>query len=152
MYAQYKTGIGGRIGLGSSYGLNFKNFFTDRISLEAMAFTRWEGYCFAGLIEMNQSFNKSTLHTTNLGWFIGAGAHLGNYPGNSYKMDANNFYNHSGDNIMAIGVDAILGIEYEFYHAPISLSLDVKPNYSFINPTPDILDVDFTIRYVWGRR
>lgn len=146
--AQYGTGIGLRAGWAS--GLSVKHFIIETNALEFLATSRWDGFILTCLYEWQNEIKVSTLHTTQLSWYIGFGAHIGTFKaGGKYKDPDHESYD---DDVIAVGIDAIIGLEYEFIQVPFSVSLDLKPNYSFTNPTNDFLDGALTIRYVLGRR
>lgn len=115
----YNTGIGLRGGL--SQGLTIKHFVGDNTALEGIISTRWGGFNLTGLYEIHaQAFD-----TPGLNWYYGIGGHVGFWDGNQNKswFDDNNNYT-------VIGIDGIIGIEYNFSEIPINLSLDWKPAFN----------------------
>ena len=56
----------------------------------------------------------------HLNWYYGGGAHIGFWNGNSSWGERDRAYT-------IIGIDGIIGIEYNFTEAPINIGLDWKP-------------------------
>lgn len=110
----YTHAIGVRVG-GSSGSITYKQHLQTNNAIEAMLWLDWRsGFSVAGLYEwttpvINNDFNL----------YYGVGAHLG-----------------VSDKDFALGIDAIVGLEYKIPNAPIALSLDYKP-YINIIPTPN---------------
>lgn len=116
----YNTGIGLRGGLYN--GLTIKHFIGDRSAVEGLLSTRWRGFEITGLYEIhNRAFDIDRLN-----WYYGAGAHLGFYNGD------NTTWGDVGTAYTVLGVDGILGLEYNFSEIPINLSIDWKPAFNFI--------------------
>jgi hypothetical protein len=114
----YNTGVGLRLGF--SNGLTVKHFLSHRSAVEGLLVTRWRGFEITGLFEVhNQAFDVERLN-----WYLGGGAHLGFWNGD------NTTWGEVGTNYTLIGVDGILGIEYNFNEVPINLSLDWKPAFN----------------------
>jgi hypothetical protein len=117
---EYNTGVG--IRLGTSQGLTVKHFISQRSALEGLLSTRWQGFELTGLYEVHdQAFEVDRLN-----WYFGGGGHIGFWNGdNTY-----NRWGDQGENYVVIGIDGILGIEYNFEDVPINLSLDWKPAFN----------------------
>ena len=114
----YLTGIGLRGGAWN--GLTVKHFLSQNTAVEGLFDSRWHGFNLTGLYEIhNQAFN-----TERLNWFYGVGAHIGFYD-TQYK----NWGSNTGKYTI-IGVDGILGLEYNFKELPINLSIDWKPTFN----------------------
>ncbi len=120
----YKTGIGLRAGYPA--GLTVKHFITSKTALEGILATQWRGFVITGLFEAH----KRLADVDNLNWFYGAGAHIGFWSGNyrSYWMEP-------GTSYTVVGIDGILGIEYNFEDIPINLSIDWKPAFNLTGYT-----------------
>ena len=116
----YDMAIGLRLGLGS--GLTFKKVLSKNASFEGIAEFRY-GFNLTGLYEINRydAFGEDRLN-----WYFGGGAHIGSYRG--YRSKRSGFTN-GGE--LSLGLDGIIGIEYNFVEAPINLSLDWKPTINF---------------------
>lgn len=116
----YNTGIGLRGGYFN--GLTVKHFVGEKAAFEGILSSRWRGFQVTGLYEIhNQAFN-----TSRLNWYYGFGAHLGFWDGNRTKWgDANTNYT-------VVGIDGILGMEYNFVEVPFNIGLDWKPSMNLI--------------------
>lgn len=130
----YTNAIGVRGSLAA--GLTFKHMLGDSKGLEFIAASRWRGYSFTGLFEIHaQAFDVEGLN-----WYYGFGAHIGSWKGykdnryfNGYRIDNNGNYVY--DNYTVIGIDGIIGIEYNISEIPINISLDYKPAFNLIGYT-----------------
>ncbi|MGD0342621.1 MAG: hypothetical protein ABSA76_13035 [Bacteroidales bacterium] len=129
----YKTGIGLRLGLYN--GLTVKHFINQKDALEGLLSTRWSGFEITGLYEVhNQAFNVERLN-----WYYGGGANVGFY-GSSYP----------GGSVTVVGLDGILGLEYNFKQVPVNLGLDWKPEINLIGYSHFFGDgLALSIRYIF---
>jgi len=117
-YAQgqnYEKAIGLRLGLYN--GLSYKQFITAQTALEGIVETRWHGWEITGLMEFHNELDQNG----ELTWFYGYGAHLGFYNSVYTNWDGTN------EDYLVIGIDGIIGIEYQFDNIPLAISLDWKP-------------------------
>ena len=120
-YAQdYNTGIGVRAGFAN--GLTIKHFIGSNAALEGIIASRWRGFEITGLYELHYN----AFNTPRLNWYIGFGGHFGYWNGNYAN------WGNPGENYSVIGVDGILGLEYNFIEVPINISLDWKPAFNII--------------------
>jgi len=135
----YKTGIGIRGGF--SNGLTVKHFISSESALEGLLTARWNGFLITGLYERHaQAFG-----VTGLYWYYGFGAHIGSWN--------HNYKNDRYDNYSVIGIDGIIGIEYNITEIPFNISLDYKPGLNVVGKPLGLTDeVALSIRYVFGRR
>lgn len=118
-YSQdYSTGIGLRGGF--SNGLTIKHFVSERNALEGIFSSRWQGFLITGLYEYQNQF----ANTERLNWYIGFGGHIGFWNGNNVK------WGNSGTNYTVVGIDGILGLEYNFVEVPINIGVDWKPAFN----------------------
>jgi hypothetical protein len=116
----YNTGVG--IRLGFSNGLTLKHFVSQKSAFEGLLSTRWRGFEITGLYEVhNNAFDVERLN-----WYYGGGAHLGIWNGD----DTYNSWGEKGVNYVVIGIDGVLGIEYNFAEVPINIGLDWKPAFN----------------------
>lgn len=109
----YKHAIGLRAG-GSNAALTYKQHLNAGNAFEVMAwfgFYEASSFSAAGLYEWTQPVINNDFNL-----YYGVGGHLG--------AAANKF---------AIGIDAIVGLEYKIPNAPIAFSLDYKPSVNFMN-------------------
>jgi len=136
----YTNAIGIRFGYGyggnGGAGVTFKHYINSNTAYEGILHVHNEGFMAVGLMEIHEAFGD----TPGLYWFYGGGAHLG-----SYAYD-------SGNGI-AIGVDGILGVEYNFLpelDLPINITLDWKPAFNLLEETAFWWDdFNLSIRYAW---
>lgn len=114
----YKTGIGLRAGWAN--GLTVKHFVNKKAAFEGLLSTRWRGFDVTGLYEIhNNAFDADGLY-----WYYGFGAHLGFWNGSDTP------WGRYGNAYTVIGVDGILGIEYDFKEIPFNIGLDWKPAFN----------------------
>jgi len=116
----YNTGVGLRLGF--STGLTLKHFISQRSALEGLLSTRWRGFEVTGLYEVhNNAFDVERLN-----WYFGGGGHIGFWNGDNTFGS----WGNKGTNYIVIGIDGILGIEYNFEDFPINIGLDWKPAFN----------------------
>jgi len=116
----YNTGIGLRAGY--SNGLTVKHFIDSKVALEGILSSRWNGVEITGLYDIqNRAFN-----TNRLDWFIGFGGHVGFWNGDHTN------WGDKGESYTVVGLDGILGLEYNFREVPINIGIDWKPELNFI--------------------
>ncbi|GAB2546470.1 hypothetical protein GCM10027189_31460 [Rufibacter soli] len=143
-----KHGVGLRVG-GYTSGISGKFFLQPDAALEVIlgtGFTR-RGFQLTGLYEKH----APALGISSLQWFYGAGAHIGSFRGRYYHPRSYKHYYESYDRTLTtVGIDGIVGLEYQITEIPISLGLDFKP---FIEVNRDGLfpfaDGALTIRYTF---
>ncbi|MDX9810980.1 MAG: hypothetical protein RBU28_01235 [Bacteroidales bacterium] len=116
----YKTGIGFRGGFDN--GITIKHFITRSSALEGIIASRWRGLELIGLYEIH----ATAFDTERLNWYFGGGAHIGFWDGDHAV------WGDEGSNYAVIGVDGIIGIEYNFKAIPVNLSLDWKPALNLV--------------------
>lgn len=134
----YKTGVGLRLGLYN--GLSVKHFFSENKAAEGILTTRWRGFDITGLYEIhNQAFQIDRLN-----WYYGFGAHVGFWNGD------NTPWGHLGTNYAVVGIDGVIGIEYNFLEVPINIGIDWKPELNLTGYTAFWGDSGaLTIRYIF---
>lgn len=116
----YNTGIGLRGGF--SNGITIKHFIGDNTAIEGILTSRWKGFSITGLYEIHNVAFK----TERLNWYYGIGGHIGFWNGDNVNWVKDD------KNYTVIGVDGILGLEYNFNEIPINLSIDWKPAFNII--------------------
>ena len=116
----YNTGIGIRGGL--SNGLTIKHFLNQKSAVEGIIISRWQGFAVTGLYELH----ATAFDTKGLNWYYGGGGHIGFWNGDnvSWASDSKSY--------TVIGIDGILGLEYNFSEIPINISLDWKPAFNLV--------------------
>ncbi len=132
----YKQAVGLRGGLYN--GLTYKNFITWNTAVEGILHTRWQGWELVGLLEYHQPIAD----VPDLYWFYGYGAHIGFFDA-QYTTFGTGTYT-------VIGVDGIIGLEYDIPQVPISIGLDWKPYINLIGYTHFFGDGGaFSVRYTF---
>lgn len=139
--SQYTHALGFRGGFFS--GISYKIFVSSDVAMEAIAHSRYGGFQLTYLVE----WHAPAFDVEGLNWFYGAGGHMGFY---SYK-NANPWWDDEfNGSRTVIGVDGILGIEYNIGSIPINVSLDWKPAFNLIGYTGFLADGGaFSVRYTW---
>ncbi len=116
----YKTGIGFRGGFAN--GITIKHFVTQTSAVEGIISSRWRGVEFIGLYEVH----ARAFDVDRLNWFFGGGAHIGFWNGDHAG------WGEPGSDYAIVGVDGILGLEYNFKAIPVNLGLDWKPALNLV--------------------
>ncbi|MGM0532122.1 MAG: hypothetical protein ACQER7_12310 [Bacteroidota bacterium] len=134
----YNTGIGVRGGFFS--GLTVKHFISQNSALEGIVSSRWNGFNLTGLYEIHsRAFNAERLN-----WYYGFGGHVGFWDGDDVG------WGDQGNSYTVLGVDGILGLEYNFREVPINLSIDWKPAFNIVgNKGLWAEGGAFSIRYIF---
>jgi len=147
----YRTAIGVRLGTFED-GITLKHFVNSQGALEGILSFGYRSFLITGLYEKHQPFPNAP----GLSWFFGGGAHVGFYKdgyyyyyyhyhhgtyvvGNGVVYDQFGnvvYYYGPGYSSTDVGLDFILGMEYKFQKAPITLGLDVKPFVDFVTGGP----------------
>lgn len=135
---EYNSAIGIRGGL--SNGLTYKTFISQNTALEFLLATRWHGINITALNEIHaQAFD-----TDGLNWYYGFGAHVGFWNGKDVDWADDN------ESYTVLGIDGIIGLEYNFKDVPINISLDWKPAFNLIGNSDFWGDGGaFSIRYIF---
>ena len=116
----YNTALGLRFGPG--IGFSIKHFTRSDVALEGIVHSLWHGFAMTGLYEVHaRAFNVQGLY-----WYYGGGGHIGFWDGH-YDP-----YWHHDRTAFALGIDGIIGMEYNIPEIPINLSLDFKPAFNII--------------------
>ncbi|MGQ9620083.1 MAG: hypothetical protein ACUVTX_03760 [Bacteroidales bacterium] len=139
LYGQdYNTGIGLRLGYFN--GITVKHFIHGTSAIEGLLYIRWKGFEVTGLYEVH----TPAFQTAGLNWFFGGGAHIGFYNGD------NTPWGDVGATYTNIGIDGIVGLEYNFSKIPLNLSLDWKPELNIIGYREFWYDnVALSVRFVF---
>lgn len=117
----YNTGIGLRGGFAN--GLTIKHFITPNAALEGIIASRWKGLELTGLYEIHGQAFK----TQRMKWYIGFGGHVGFWNGDNTEK----YWGDPDTSYTVIGIDGILGLEYNFIEVPINIGIDWKPAFNF---------------------
>lgn len=137
----YKTGVGVRFG-GLTSGLTVKHFTSSKTALEGILSVGNRSFIVTGLYEVHVPADKSNA----LKFYYGIGGHLGFFrDGGSYYYYGDKLYT----NTTVAGLDGVLGLEYKFPTAPISLGIDFKPFIDFFNGSIVYFDGGLSLRYTF---
>lgn len=112
----YRTALGVKFYPGS---ISLKHFTTGNNALEGLGYFYNYGFRLTGLYEIHGDIGGAP----GLKWYIGPGAHVG-FWNDRYKDE----YDDDGS---YFGVDGVLGLDYKFNNAPINMSLDWQPSWTF---------------------
>jgi hypothetical protein len=140
----YKTGIGIRFG-GLTNGLSIKHFTSSTVALEGLLSTANNGFFFTGLYEKHATVGNDAA----LKLVYGIGGHLGFFREGGYYFYKKRVYYNNAVRVGIVGLDAIVGLEYKFRNAPISVGIDVKPFVDFYNGSYIYVDGGISLRYVF---
>lgn len=143
--------IGGRFG--SATGFTYR-------------YTGYDGRAIEGILSMQSNSKHSRFRivglyeyvkplTGDFNWYYGFGGSIGSYRYKAYTITTigpNEQQIHQrvdAKTELSLSIDGIVGIEYNIPSAPLSLSLDVKPYFDFLQEsTIKIFDpIGFSIRY-----
>ena len=124
MAMDYGTGIGVRGGL--SNGITVKHFIGEKTAIEGLLSSRWGGLNITGLYEIH---NAAAFDVSRLNWYYGIGAHIGFWSGKDVG------WADDDEDYTVIGIDGIIGIEYNFAELPFNIGLDWKPAFNLTGNT-----------------
>ncbi len=151
--AQYYLNSAG-IRMGGSYGLTYKKFFDEVQAFEILLGSRKGGMQLTGTFQFNKPLNLSKNETFFL--YYGGGAHLAFQEHQTKVLDSLNpfvgEFHYENQTYFAMGVDGIIGIEYRFLTAPITIGLDMKPYFTFIGfryTDANFWDTSLSVKYVF---
>jgi len=138
----YSTGIGFRGGAAS--GLTVKHFIKNDAAIEGILSTsfRYRGTAITVLYEKHaQAFDARGLQ-----WYYGLGGHIGFYEGRYYYDRHHDHWDR--ENVVGVGIDGILGLEYYIRDIPFTIGADIKP-YINIPRGGGFWDTALHVRYVF---
>jgi hypothetical protein len=138
---------------GNTTGFTGRIITEDNFAFEGILGFRNGGVQVYGLFESRKPLELNRLE--NMFLYFGGGAHIGFVKWNQYDQDYDPYHNYYDDNYdwhigPAFGLDGIIGMEYVFNAAPISLAVDFKPFFELYGPflmRVNFWDFGFHIRY-----
>jgi hypothetical protein len=142
----YKTSAGFRFGLHN--GITIKHFISSENALEFIIGRSWgyKGFSVTGIYEIH----KQAFEIDRLFWYYGAGGHIGWYDSNYQKGDLSYTRSSRVGWGPVIGVDGILGLEYQIKEIPFTASFDIKPAIDFIGwGAIRPVELALSVRYVF---
>jgi len=119
MGTDYKTAVGVKFYPGA---LTIKSFIQPNKALEGLAYFYADGFRATGLYEIHRDIEG----VAGLKWYVGPGAHVG-----VWNQSWQNKYPDRNPAV-AIGIDGVLGLDYKISGAPINVSLDWQPSFTFV--------------------
>jgi hypothetical protein len=143
----YHQAVGIRGGLSS--GFEYRYFTDDLNSFKVLLSTRDNGIQLHGFKEIHTYDLFDFAY--QLVFFYGAGAHVGYEQWDEVRYLNNSRWFDTKTSFIA-GLDALLGVEYVFDAAPVSLGLEVKPYFDLFgrrNFDLQLFDVAFTVKYLF---
>lgn len=148
---QYGRSAG--IRLGGTSGLTYKKFIVDEQAVETMVSGRNNGVQLTIMWVMHHpmeiAFNE------NFFFYYGVGGHVGveKYDDiTKQRLTNGSEFSYESKNYFAMGVDALIGMEYRMLTIPMSLSLDMKPYLNYVGMRKlkgQFWDVAIGIKYIF---
>jgi hypothetical protein len=133
----YKTGIGLRGG--SPSGITGKHFMSNSTAVEGIvSFGWWGGFGVTGLFQIHNPIPNAQ----GFKWYYGAGAHLA-----TSNADKQSPWSGASGSKLFLGVDGVIGAEYVFADAPVSVSVDILPILNLIETIDVWFNAGLSIRY-----
>jgi hypothetical protein len=140
---------------GNTTGFTGRIITENNFAFEGILGFRNGGLQVYGLFEARKPLYLNRVD--NMFLYFGGGAHIGFVRWNEYDQyyDPYNNNNYYGDYYdyhigAAFGIDGIIGMEYAFSNAPISLAVDFKPFFEVYGPflmRANFWDFGFHVRY-----
>lgn len=134
----YKMGVGLRGGYPS--GITGKYFIGGPSAIEGIVSFGWGGFGVTGLYQLHNQIPDAPGFT----WYYGLGGHLA-----TANVDKGNPWTGNPGGKLFIGVDGVIGAEYVFADAPISLSLDILPILNIVEELGVWFNAGLSIRYTF---
>ncbi len=138
---------------GNTTGFTARIITEDNFAFEGILGFRNGGMQLYGLFESRKLLDLNRVD--NMYLYFGGGAHIGFVRWNEYDQYYDPYHNYYDDNYYwhygaAFGIDGIIGMEYVFKSAPISLAVDFKPFFELYGPfllRVNFWDFGFHVRY-----
>ncbi len=146
----YKMGIGVRLG-GATSGLTVRGFTNNNTALEGILGIGYRNFMITGLYEKF----KPITNAPGLKWFYGGGAHIGffRYGAHYYRYYVKHgdhlYVEAEGETAAVAGIDFIIGLDYKFKDAPISIGVDLKPFFDFWDGVEGYWDGALSLRFAF---
>ncbi len=134
----YKTGLGLRGGYPS--GITAKHFLNNTSAVEGVLSFGWGGFGITGLYQLHNPIPD----LPGFNWYYGGGAHLA-----TAKENEGNPWTGNPEGKIFLGVDGVIGAEYVFNEAPISIGLDVLPILNIVSELDIWFNAGLSIRYTF---
>jgi len=119
MGSNYRTALGVKFYPGA---ITIKHFLQPNKAIEGLAYFYSDGVRFTRLYEIHGDIAGAE----GLKWYVGPGAHIG------FWSDAWKKENPDKNDGMILGIDGVVGLDYKIKGAPLNLSLDWQPSFTFV--------------------
>ena len=152
--AQYYQNSAG-IRTGYTSAVTYKHFLKNEQAIELMASGRNEGFQVTTLYQFNKPMELS--FNDRFYAYYGVGASVG-YEKLSRRSLENNSNGAPSSLIFdkrsyfTMGINTILGVEYRWLAMPLTIGLDIKPLFQFIDmqhTETHFWDLGFSVKYVF---
>jgi len=138
---------------GNTTGFTGRIITENNFAFEGILGFRNGGVQLYGLFEVRKPLYLNRVE--NMFLYFGGGAHIGFVRWNEYDQHYDPYHSYYDDYYnwhtgAAFGLDGIIGMEYAFNSAPISLAVDFKPFFELYGPflmKVNFWDFGFHIRY-----
>jgi hypothetical protein len=138
---------------GNTTGFTGRIITENNFAFEGILGFREGGMQVYGLFETRKPLYLNRVD--NMFLYFGCGAHIGFVRWNEYDKHYDPYHNYYDDNYdwhigAAFGLDGIIGMEYSFVNAPISMAVDFKPFFELYGPflmKVNFWDFGFHVRY-----
>ena len=147
--AQYYLNSAG-VRIGGSYGITYKKFFNETQAVEFLLGGRDGGMHATTTFQFNKPLNLSKNETFFL--YYGAGGHVGFQDYATKVLDNSTSFLYQNQTYFSMGIDVIIGVEYRFLTAPITIGLDIKPYFTFIGfryTQSNFWDTSLSVKYTY---
>jgi len=129
---QYNRSAGLRFG---GFGtVTYKKFIVNEQAVEFTLSGRNNG--IQGIVMYVYHTPIEISSNENFYFYYGLGGHVGIEQLDDYKKQIisrnPDEFRYENEEYLSMGVDAIAGVEYRIFSVPITVSLDIKPNFNFI--------------------
>lgn len=132
----YSTALGIRIGIDN--GITVKHFLNDKNAVEGIV-AFYKGINVTGLYEWQM---PKVFKVDQLDWYFGVGAHVG-----FWDKSKEPYNEEDGGTQGVIGVDGVIGLEYNFAEVPIGIGLDARPIVNLIGDDGFWIEAGLSVRY-----
>jgi hypothetical protein len=141
--------------LGSTSGLTYKKFIVEREAIEMIVSGRNDGTQFTALYEFHKPMEVA-FEDENFHFYYGIGGHIGferfdNLSKVLVNEDPLEFV-FEDKSYFAMGLDAIVGVEYRYLSVPMTIAFEVKPYFNFIGmryTNSKFWDAGFSVKYIF---
>lgn len=130
-------------------GLEYRYYTGDKHSLRALLSFRGRGVQIHALTEFYQY--DLFPFSEQLVFFYGGGLHAGVETWNE-RADEDSFHRMQSKSSFLTGLDGLIGVEYVFYEAPVTIGVEMKPFFDIFGRNGfDVRVFDFalTVKYLF---